>query len=123
MPRRDLLLESCEDRILCSAAPTVTINAPPNPKIGDKIPVTVTFSNASGTNPGYGPYIDLVLQHATGTTGTGGGVDYVVGSDTATYLGANVTVTKLAFQAADAAHPLGPWAIHPYAKDSSGNPE
>ncbi|HEY3900126.1 MAG TPA: SdrD B-like domain-containing protein [Chthoniobacter sp.] len=123
MPRRDLLLESCEDRILCSAAPVVTINAPPNPKIGDKIPVTVTFSNATGTNPGYGPYVDLVLQHATGTTGTGGGVDFVVGSDTATYLGQNVTVTKLTFQAADAAHPLGPWAIHPYAVDSSGNPE
>jgi len=120
--RKPLLLETFEDRILCSASPNVTVSAPAKPLIGNKIPVTVTFDNASGTNAGFGPYVDLVLDHKTGVTGTGGGVDFVVGSDTATYLGQAVTVTKLTFQAADAAHPLGPYAIHPYADDSSGNP-
>ena len=120
--RRKLLLESIEDRILCSAAPQVTISAPANPKIGESIPVTVSFNNATGTNPGFGPYVDLVMHHATGVTGTGGGVDFVVGTNTATYLGTPITTTKLTFQAADAGHPTGPYAIHPYGKDAAGNP-
>ncbi len=120
--RRKLLLESIEDRILCSAAPQVAVTVPANTLIGQKIPVTVSFSNSAGTNPGFGPYVDLVLDHTTGVTGGGGGVDFVVGSDTATYLGTPLTTTKLTFQAADAQHPSGAWAIHPYAKDNAGNP-
>jgi len=115
-------MEVFEDRILCDAVPQVTVNAPATPKIGENIPVTVSFNNATGTNAGFGPYVDLALNRATGVTGTGGGVDFVVGSNTATFLGTPVTTTKLTFQAADAGHPTGPYVIHPYAKDNTGNP-
>jgi hypothetical protein len=65
MPRSRLQLEVCEDRILCRAAPNVSLSGAQTvvlPKSG--VPAadfTVTFKNA-GTTPGYGPYIDLALN-------------------------------------------------------------
>ena len=114
MSRRELLLESCEDRILCDAAPEVALNVPANVKIGDTVQITATFDNASATDTGFGPYIDLVLK-ATGTDGAGAAVDDGVTFINATYLGTPVTATVLTFDA------LGQ-AVHPYAKDVSGNP-
>jgi hypothetical protein len=108
MPRRPLLLETFEDRILCSAAPNVTLSAPATAKIGDTVSVAATFDNTAGTNPGFAPYIDVVVDK-TGADGDDG-----LTFQGATYLGANVTSTVLTFDA------FGN-ATHPYAKDASGN--
>ena len=68
--------------------------------------MSVDFKNASPTDAGYGPYVDVVLP-ATGTDGNDG-IHYTAGS--ATYLGAAVHTTVLTFDA------LG-HAVHPYAID------
>lgn len=119
MHNRELLLETCEDRILCDAAPDVTLTVPDKPKVGETVQVKATFDNTSATDTGFGPYIDLVIKH-TGTDGTGDGSTAANAYDgltfqNATYLGQNVTATVLTFDAAG-------HAIHPYAKDASGAP-
>jgi hypothetical protein len=65
MRRSRLLLEVCEDRILCSAAPNVSLSGAQTvvlPKSGAPVAnFTATFNNA-GTTAGFGPYIDLALN-------------------------------------------------------------
>ena len=116
MNNRSLLLETIEDRILCSAVPAVTIAAPPKPLIGEVVALTATFDNTSATDTGYGPYVDIYLP-ATGADGAGAATDdgltFVNGS--ATYLGSSVTTTVLTFNASGN-------ATHPYAKTSAGAP-
>ena len=89
MPRPALLLETIEERILCAATPAVTIAAPANPLIGEVVALTATFDNASATDTGYGPYVDVYLP-ATGTDCAGVAIDdgltFVPGS--ANYLSA-----------------------------------
>lgn len=114
MNSRNLLLETIEDRILCSAVPAVTVSAPPKPLVGDVVALTATFDNTSATDTGFGPYVDVYLP-ATGADGAGAATDdgltFVNGS--ATYLGAAVTTTVLTFDAAG-------HATHPYAKTNTG---
>ncbi len=114
--RRSLLLETIEDRILCSAVPAVSISAPAKPLIGEVVALTATFDNADPADTGFGPYIDVYLP-ATGADGAGAGVDdgltFVPGS--ATYLGTAVTTTVLTFDA-------GGNATHPYARTNTGAP-
>ncbi len=114
MNRRTLLLETFEDRILCSAVPSVTVTAPAKPLLGQVVALTATFDNTSATDTGYGPYVDVYLP-ATGADGAGAATDdgltFVNGS--ATYLGAAVTTTVLTFDAAG-------HATHPYAKTNTG---
>lgn len=114
MSQRELLLESCEARILCDAAPEVSLQAPTNAQIGEQLEVTATFDNASATDTGFGPYIDLVLD-TTGADGAGAAVNDGVSFVSASYLGTPVNATVLTFDAAGQ-------AIHPYAKDAAGNP-
>ena len=124
MSRKTLLLETLEDRVLCDAAPVVTLTVPPTALIGSQVQVTASFNNNGGTAPvgnpgtngtGYAPYIDLVIDHKTNVTGNGGGVDFIVGTNTATYLGQTLTVTKLTFDS-------NGQVVHPYAVDSTGAP-
>jgi uncharacterized repeat protein (TIGR01451 family)/fimbrial isopeptide formation D2 family protein len=102
---------------LAQPTPVVTlIDVPAESLIGEPVVFKVGLDNASATNTGYGPYIDLILP-ATGIDGAGGalddGISFVVGG--ATYLGAPVTTTVLIFDGAGQ-------ATHPYARDASNNP-
>lgn len=89
------------------AVPSVALQAPGSPFIGDPLSFTLTFSNTSPNITGYGPYIDLIVP-ATGEDGTDG-----IRFTSASFLGAPVTATVLTFDASGN-------ATHPYAKDNTG---
>ena len=62
-------VEALERRVvLASAIPATALTVPAQAMIGSTVNFTVGFSNASPTQAGYGPYIDLDLP-PTGTTG------------------------------------------------------
>ena len=105
-------VERLERRTLLAAVPTASLTLPPQALIGGTLNFSVGFSNASPTAAGYGPYVDLFLP-ATGLDGVGDpdGITFT----SATYLGSSLTATTLVFDASGR-------AVHPYAKDSSGNP-
>jgi hypothetical protein len=120
--RRKLVLEALEDRRLlaCDAIPAVAVNLPADSFIGQNVNFSVVFDN-TGTAPGYGPFVDLVLPRngADGAAGTAtpDGLTFVG----ATYLGTPVTSTVYTFP--DDPGPGTTGTIqHPYAVDSSGNP-
>ncbi len=98
-----------------AAAPVVTLSVPSPIFIGQDFSFTATFDNASPTDVGYGPYIDLVFP-VTGADGAGAAIDDGITFVSATYLGAAVTSTVLPFPA-----PLG-CVTHPYAVDNTGQP-
>jgi uncharacterized repeat protein (TIGR01451 family)/fimbrial isopeptide formation D2 family protein len=117
MPRSRLQLEVCEDRILCSAAPNVSLSGAQTvllPKAD--VPAanfTATFANA-GTTPGFGPYVDLALN----TKGIDGAVNPPndgITFQNATYLGQPVQATVLTFDANGQVQ-------HPFAKGPDGKP-
>jgi fimbrial isopeptide formation D2 family protein/uncharacterized repeat protein (TIGR01451 family) len=95
--------------VLADPVPTATLAVPGESFIGENFTFTVTFDNTSPTDPGYGPYIDLIFP-VTGQDGDDG-VDFV----NATYLGAPVTAIQLTF-------PVGGCVNHPYAVDTTGAP-
>jgi uncharacterized repeat protein (TIGR01451 family) len=111
LPRRwRLQLEALEDRLAPTATPTAILTAPASALIGTHVNLSVDFRNASPTDAGYGPYVDVVLP-ATGEDGNDG-LSYASGSGT--YLGTAVTTTVLTFDAQG-------HATHPYARDASGH--
>jgi len=112
--RRPLLLETLEDRILCDAAPDVTLQVPAAAKIGDAVQIVASFDNTSATDTGFGPYIDLVIDK-TGADGALAALDDGLSFVNATYLGQPVTSTVLTFNASGQ-------VTHPYAVDAAGNP-
>ncbi|MCU0492050.1 MAG: hypothetical protein MUD01_10700, partial [Chloroflexaceae bacterium] len=56
--------------VFAASTPIVSLNVPPAPLIGETLSFTATFDN-TGTTPGYGPYVDLVLP-AAGIDGNDG---------------------------------------------------
>ncbi len=74
--------------------PSVSLAVPGSVLIGDPVSFTVTFDNASPTDAGYGPYIDLELP-TIGADGAGPATDDGISFVGATYLGAPVTATVL----------------------------
>ena len=68
-------------RPLDAAVPSVSLS-PQSVMIGETFNFTISFQN-TGSDPGYGPFVDLVFP-LTGQDGTDG-VDYIAGS--ASYLG------------------------------------
>ena len=108
--RKPLSLEALERRLVMTggAQPVASLTAPPQALIGEPVDLSVGFSNASPTQTGYGPYIDLYLP-AAGADGNDG-----VSFGGATYLGAAVSSTVLTFNASGQ-------ATHPFAENSSGN--
>ena len=86
-----LRLESLEQReVPAGADPTVALSFAPNPFIGQQnVPVTVSFTNpsaAGATNPGYGPWVYVILPtEGVPDAEPPDGVAYVAGS--ARYLG------------------------------------
>ncbi|RME61511.1 MAG: isopeptide-forming domain-containing fimbrial protein, partial [Caldilineae bacterium] len=103
--------------------PVVTLNAPATQFIGEDFSFTVTFDNASPTDVGYGPFVDVVfpVNGADGAAGTdtADGIDFL----SATYLGSPVTSTQLTFPDADGTGPGTTGCVtHPYAVDNTGTP-
>lgn len=95
--------------LLADAAPTVSLGgAGQDVLLGDQFSFTVTFSNTSAQD-GYAPFINLFLP-ATGKDGDDG-VRFV----SATYLGQTLASQVVTFDA-------NGQAVHPLAKDASGNP-
>ncbi len=93
--------------------PAVSLTVPPESFIGETLSFTASFSNTSGTDPGYGPYIDLIfpVNGADGAPNPDG-----INFSSATYLGQPITAIQLPF-------PAAPGCVsHPYALDSTGTP-
>ncbi len=91
-------------------------------QLGEDFDFTITFDN-TGTDVGYGPYIDLIfpVNGADGAAGTDtvDGIDFVG----ATYLGQSLNSIELVFPDDDGAGVGTTGTIdHPFAVDSSGNP-
>ncbi|GGP24882.1 VCBS domain-containing protein [Silvimonas amylolytica] len=94
--------------LLANASPTVTISTPTTSVLlGDQVTFNVTLTNAS-SQVGYAPFIDLFLPK-TGKDGDDG-LSFV----SASYLGQAVTAYVVTFDSNGN-------AVHPLAKDSSGN--
>ncbi|TPE60186.1 DUF11 domain-containing protein [Sandaracinobacter neustonicus] len=106
-----------EERIMLDAEAQVTIDGPATAPLGGSFAITLTFDNVAdgdpGSNVGYGPYIDLIIP-TTGKDGAGAAADDGITFGSATYLGVPVQTTLLTFDANGD-------AIHPFARDASGN--
>ncbi len=110
---RFLRLEALEPRQLLAADPLTSLAAPSTAMIGQTATIDIGFSNASLTDTGYGPYVDIYLP-TTGADGAGLATDDGLSFVGATYLGQSVSSTVLTFD------DLGE-ASHPLARDASGN--
>ncbi|MCU0962983.1 MAG: hypothetical protein MUF48_23055, partial [Pirellulaceae bacterium] len=110
---RCLHIESLETRRLLAAEPFTTLAVPSTAMLGQVATLEIGFSNASLTDTGFGPYVDLFLP-ATGNDGAGVEPDDGLTFVGATYLGQAVPATVQIFNA------LGQ-AAHPLARDASGN--
>jgi uncharacterized repeat protein (TIGR01451 family) len=94
--------------LLVDASPTVTLSsAGQDVLLGGQVTFTASFRNGA-VQDGYAPYIDLFLP-ATGRDGNDG-LTFV----SATYLGQRIVTYAVTFDASGN-------AIHPLAKDASGN--
>ena len=91
-----------------SPVSSVSLTAPSGSFIGENFSFTAAFDNTgTGTETGYGPYIDLFLPTAGVDGTTGGGTNDGISFTSATYLGAAVTDNALNCNAGGAAtHPL-----------------
>ncbi|MBN1121638.1 MAG: DUF11 domain-containing protein [Anaerolineae bacterium] len=105
-----LIPEESIVRPLYDGVAEVSLDVPDTVMLGADFTFTVTFTNA-GSDPGYGPFIDVYLPTAGGD-GDGDGID-VGSAPIATYLGQELNVTVLTFPASGV-------VSHPYAFDSSG---
>ena len=67
---RFLHVESLEPRQLLAAQPFTSLTVPGTAMLGQVATLDIGFSNASPTDTGFGPYVDLYLP-ATGHDGAG----------------------------------------------------
>ncbi|PJF23058.1 MAG: hypothetical protein CUN56_02860 [Phototrophicales bacterium] len=91
--------------VLAVPVPNLTLNVPSAPSIGEAFTFTAVFQN-TGTTPGYGPFVDMVLP-ATGADGNDG-VTFI----SAQYL-------SIPLQADVQTFPAGGCVSHPFARDTS----
>ena len=115
--RRRLGAEQLERRYVLDAVPSAVINGPAaTPLLGEEIPLVVTFDNTAA-NPadiGYSPFVDIVMpKMGDAPPAPENGIAFKPGS--ASYEGRSLQTTVLTFDAAGQ-------AVHPFAKDASGQP-
>jgi uncharacterized repeat protein (TIGR01451 family)/fimbrial isopeptide formation D2 family protein len=109
------MISSVATGAFAQAVPQVSVSGlETSALIGTPLTFTVSFDNASATQTGYGPFIDLILP-ATGADGAGAAVDDGITFVSATYLGQTVTATTITFNASGQ-------ATHPYAVNAAGVP-
>ena len=95
--------------------PSVSLDVPANPFIGQNFSFTATFDNTSATDAGYGPFIDLIFP-VIGTDGGGNdGIDFI----SASYLGVPLNaadIRVLTFPSSGSGCPSGLSPVsHPFA--------
>jgi len=99
--------------VVAQPIPAAILNLPAETRIGEDFTFTVAFDNASPTDPGFGPFIDIIfpVNGADGAAGsdTADGIDFVG----ATYLGVTVESFELTFPGPG---PVG-CVAHPLAVD------
>lgn len=101
-------VEILEDRIMLTAEPTVTVDAPAEIPLGGDVDITLAFENTD-TDVGFAPFVDLILP----TTGADG--DDGISLTNATFLGQAVTTFQVVFDGSGE-------AVHPLAVDAAGDP-
>jgi fimbrial isopeptide formation D2 family protein/uncharacterized repeat protein (TIGR01451 family) len=107
---------------LLAPGPQVTLNMPASAYIGSTVNFTATFNN-TGTNTGYGPFIDFIfpVNGADGAAGTStaDGLSFL----RASYLGSALTAREFVFPDDDGTGVGTTGTIdHPFAVDNAGNP-
>ncbi|MDA7885309.1 DUF11 domain-containing protein [Pirellulales bacterium] len=116
--QRPLFAEQLEARRLLAADATVNLIGASQSLLGEDVNFVVTFDNTS-TDPtdniGYSPFVDIVMP-LTGDAPPlpNNGISFPSGS-IASYNGLNLSTTEVIFDANGE-------AIHPFAKDSAGQP-
>jgi uncharacterized repeat protein (TIGR01451 family)/fimbrial isopeptide formation D2 family protein len=112
-----------EKSLNAAGLPAVTVPASQNALLGSDFTFNASFSNSASSNPGFGPYIDLIFP-VNGYDGQAGsstpdGISFV----SASFLGTNPVVTTLTFPDDDGSGPGTTGTInHPYAVDNTGVP-
>jgi len=94
-----------EARPRAAPSPGVALQVPASPLLGEALTLTLTFDN-TGSDPGYGPYIDLFLPLSGADGQSGGGPDDGISFSSADYLGLPATTSLLDC-------PSGSTATHP----------
>jgi hypothetical protein len=98
--------------LAADAPPIIDLNVPTTVLVGEDVSFSVTFDNQD-TDPGYGPFIDLIID----TTGTDG-YDGLGGSTiTASYLGIPIASGDLYIQVFDGSGQLS----HPFVRLNDGS--
>ncbi|WP_417329980.1 VCBS domain-containing protein [Halomonas cupida] len=98
---------------LLPAAPTVSLGATSQEvPLGESFDFTVSFSNTSA-EIGYAPFIHLYVP-TTGKDGAGAEIDDGITINSASYVGGDLPITTVTFDA-------NGQAAHPVAKDANGN--
>ena len=100
-----LVLATGDDAQAAPATPVATITAPTNGFLGEGFDLVVAFDNTDVTDPGYGPYLDVVIPNA-GADGAGAALDDGLTSGPPTYLGSPVPTTTIVCTGAAVTHPL-----------------
>ncbi len=105
--------------------PSVSLDVPAQPFIGQNINFTATFDNTSATDTGYGPFIDLIFP-VIGADGAGTQIDDGLDFIGASYLGVPLNAADIVvqtFPSTGSGCPSGLRPVnHPFAVNSSGTP-
>nr|WP_052704500.1 VCBS domain-containing protein [Halomonas sp. S2151] len=103
------------DGLLADAEPTASLGeSATEVPLGEEFQFTVSVSNASTAQEGYAPFVQLIVP-ATGKDGAGAEVDDGVIITSASYLGGQLDLYQVTFDANGE-------AVHPLAKDANGEP-
>ncbi|WP_348814291.1 VCBS domain-containing protein [Halomonas sp. H10-59] len=103
------------DGLLADAEPTASLGeSATEVPLGEEFQFTVSVSNASTAQEGYAPFVQLIVP-ATGKDGAGAEVDDGVIITSASYLGGQLDLYQVTFDANGE-------AVHPLAKDANGDP-
>ena len=100
--------------------PSVSLDVPSQPFIGQNFNFTATFDNTSATDTGYGPFIDLIFP-LIGADGDDG-IDFLGASYLGIPLSAGDIIVKT-FPSTGSGCPSGLTPVtHPFAVDNTGAP-
>ena len=103
------------DGLLADAEPTASLGeSATEVPLGEEFQFTVSVSNASTAQEGYAPFVQLIVP-ATGKDGAGAEVDDGIVITSASYLGGQLDLYQVTFDANSE-------AVHPLAKDANGDP-
>jgi hypothetical protein len=114
------VMDKFKETANASGVPGISGNIPAAVSIGNNFNFTLTIAN-SGSSEGYSPFIDLI-EPTIGADGAGiANEDDGITLNSASYLGQNLTMTKLVFPETGTGCGAGQTPVsHPLAVDTSG---